>query len=156
MSRQGVLVAADLARQVGQLEVGLRQGPPRGDVGLLPQQGAELAVEVRGRFQEPVAQLLEFLLLEQEVLTHAGVKRLDCVRRSLYRASTAARDLVSRPLASFRAVFALVSLVSDAASLALAAVCTAATAAKPPRSDSSTRLAANTPVRCLRTYFFVR
>ena len=77
MRRQGVLVAADLARQVGQLEVGLRQGPPRGDVGILAEQGAELAVEVRGRFQEPVAQLLEFLLLEQEVLTHAGVKRLD-------------------------------------------------------------------------------
>ncbi len=83
MRRQGVLVAADLARQVGQLEVGLRQGPPRGDVGILAEQGAELAVEVRGRFQEPVAQLLEFLLLEQEVLTHAGVKRLDRVRCQL-------------------------------------------------------------------------
>ncbi len=47
MSRQGVLVAADLAGQAGQLEVGLRQGLPRGDVGLLAQQGAELAVEVR-------------------------------------------------------------------------------------------------------------
>ena len=79
MRRQGILGAADLARQIGQLEVGLRQRPPRGDVGLLAEQGAELAVEVRGRFQEPVAQLLEFLLLEQEVLTHAGVKGLDRV-----------------------------------------------------------------------------
>ena len=83
MSRQSVLVAADLACQVGQLEVGLRQGPPRGDVGILAEQGAELAVEVRGRFQQPVAQLLEFLLLEQEVLTHAGVKCLDRVRCQL-------------------------------------------------------------------------
>ena len=42
MRRQGVLVAADLARQLGQLEVGLRRGPPRIDVGLLVEQGTSL------------------------------------------------------------------------------------------------------------------
>ena len=77
--RQGVLLAADLGRQVGQLEVGLRQGPPRSDVGLLAEQGPELAVEVGRRFQEPVAQVLELLLLEQEVLADSGVERLDRV-----------------------------------------------------------------------------
>ncbi len=83
MRRQGILVAADLARQLGQLEVGLRQRPPRSDVGILVEQGAQPAVELRRRFQEPVAQLLEFLLLEQEVLTHAGVKRLDGLDREV-------------------------------------------------------------------------
>ena len=46
VSGQRVLRAADLVGQVGQLEVGLRQRPTRGQVRLLAQQGAELAVEV--------------------------------------------------------------------------------------------------------------
>ena len=37
----------------------------------------QLAVEVGGRLQQPVAQLLELVLLEQEVLADAGVERLD-------------------------------------------------------------------------------
>ena len=41
---------ADLAGQLGQLEVGLRQRPPRGQVRLLAQQGPELAVEVAADF----------------------------------------------------------------------------------------------------------
>ena len=56
-------------------------------------------------------------------------------------------------MASFRAAFAFVSLFSEAASRALATVCTAATAANPPSSVSSTRLAAITAPRCLRTNF---
>ena len=83
VSRQCVFLAADLVRQFGQLEVGLRQRPTRHQVRLLAQQRPELAVEVAGRGQEPVAQVLEFLLLEQEVLAHAGVERLDRVRRQL-------------------------------------------------------------------------
>ena len=83
VSRQRVLLLADLVRQVGQLEVRLPQRPPRGQVRLLAQQGTELAVEVAGRLQQPVAQVLELLLLEQEVLADAGVKRLDRVRRQL-------------------------------------------------------------------------
>ncbi len=81
MRRQRVLLAADLVRQVGQLEVGLRQRPPRRQVRLLAQQRAELAVEVGGRLQQPVAQILEFLLLEQEVLADAGVEGLDRFHR---------------------------------------------------------------------------
>ena len=41
------------------------------------QQGAELLVEVGRRFQQPITQVLELLFFEQEVLTHARVKRLD-------------------------------------------------------------------------------
>ena len=83
VGRQRVLRAADLVRQLGQLEVGLRQCPTRRQVRLLAQQGTELAVEVGRRFQQPVAQVLELLLLEQEILADAGVKRLDRVRRQL-------------------------------------------------------------------------
>ena len=54
-----------------------QQRPPRGQVRLLAQQGPELAVEVGGRLQQPVPQVLELLLLEQEVLADAGVERLD-------------------------------------------------------------------------------
>ena len=83
MSSQCVFLAADLVRQVGQLEVGLRQRPTRRQVRLLAQQGTELAVEVAGRIQQPVAQVLELLLLEQEILADPGVERLDRVRRQL-------------------------------------------------------------------------
>ena len=57
--------------------------PAARPVGLLAEQGAELAVEVGGRLQEPVAQLLELVLLEQEILADAGVERLDGVDRQL-------------------------------------------------------------------------
>ena len=77
--RQRILLPADLLGQVGQLEAGLRQRPPRRQVGLPAEQGPELAVEVGGRLQEPVAQLLELVLLEQEVLADAGMERLDRV-----------------------------------------------------------------------------
>jgi hypothetical protein len=73
---QGILLAADLVGQVGQLEVGLRQCPVRRQVRLLAQQGTELAVEVGRRIQQPVAQVLEFLLLEQEILTDPNVARI--------------------------------------------------------------------------------
>ena len=59
----------------------LRQGPPRRKVGLPAEQRPELAVEVDGRLQQPVAQGLEPRLLEQEVLADAGVERLDRVHR---------------------------------------------------------------------------
>ena len=74
---QCVRVASHLRGEAGQLEVRRRQRPTRGQVGLLAEQGRELAVEVGGRLQEPVAQLLELLFLEQEVLADAGVERLD-------------------------------------------------------------------------------
>ena len=80
--RQGRLLVADLVRQLGQLEVGIRQRPPRGHVRPLVQQGRELAVEVGRRLQQPVAQVLELLLLEQEILADPGVERLDRVRRA--------------------------------------------------------------------------
>ena len=77
MDREGVFLAADRSGQVSDLEVGLQQCPPRGEVGLAPQQGPELAVEVAGRLQEPVAQVLELVLFEQEILADAGVEGLD-------------------------------------------------------------------------------
>ena len=43
------------AGQLGQLEVRRRQRPPRRRVGLPAQQGAQPAVEVGGRLQQPVA-----------------------------------------------------------------------------------------------------
>src|SRR5262249_60557151 len=67
VSSQCVFLAADLVSQVGQLEVGLRQRPTRRQVRLLARQGTELAVEVGRRLQQPVAQVLELLLLEQEI-----------------------------------------------------------------------------------------
>ena len=135
MRRQGVLVAADLARQVGQLEVGLRQGPPRGDVGLLAEQGAELAVEVRRRFQEPVAQVLEFLFLEQEVLTDAGVERLDGLDGQV----VAGLDL---------GVGGRERRCSCPPGRALARACTASTADRPTTPASTAAAAPVTPVRC--------
>ena len=154
VGRQGVLLAADLVRQVGQLEVGLRQRPPRRQVRLLAEQGTELAVEVGRRLQQPVAQVLELLLLEQEVLADAGVERLDRVRRQLVprlhrrtRLAELGRWLRSGPRSPSSLAF------SEAASRALATVCTAATAASPPSSVSSTRLAAITAPRCFRTNF---
>ena len=66
-----------LLGQLGQLEVRLRQRPPRGEVRLLAQERAELAVKIRRRLQEPVAQILELLFLEQKVFAHAGVECLD-------------------------------------------------------------------------------
>src|SRR5262249_16207086 len=60
---QGVLLAPDLAGQAGQLVVRPQGRPPRGRLALPPQQGREPAVEVPGRPQQPVAQLLELLLL---------------------------------------------------------------------------------------------
>jgi hypothetical protein len=71
-SRQHLLLAADLA---GSLEVRGRQRPTRGDIRLLAPRGDELVVEVGVRLQEPVAQLLELVLLEEEVLADAGVER---------------------------------------------------------------------------------
>ena len=132
--RQRVLLAADLAGQLGQLEVRLRQRPPRGEVGLLAEQGAELAVEVRGRFQEPVAQLLELVLLEQEVLADAGVERLDRldgqVVAGLHRGLRAASSEAAGRLAS--------RARQRPGDSALARVCTASTADS-PTTPASTR-----------------
>ena len=118
-----------LRGQVGQLEVRLRQRPPRGDVGLLAEQGSELAVEVGRRLQQPVAQLLELVLLEQEVLADAGVEGLDRldgqVVAGLHRGLGAAR----RQLRAF---------VGRRAA-ALARVCTASTADSPTTPASQRR-----------------
>ena len=54
-----------------------------GRVGLPTQQRRQLAVEVLGRPQQPVAQLLELVLLQQEVLADAGVERLDRLDRQV-------------------------------------------------------------------------
>ena len=71
-------VAADLARvSSATSKFACRQRPPRGQVRLPAQQRPELAVELGGRLQQPVAQLLELVLLEQEVLADAGVEGLD-------------------------------------------------------------------------------
>ena len=68
VQRQGVLLAANLIRQVGHLVVRLQQRPPRGQVGVVLQQGAELLVEVGCRIQQPVTQVLELLFLSRKSL----------------------------------------------------------------------------------------
>ena len=83
MRRQCILLPPDLARQLGHLEVRLRQRPPRRPVRLLPEQGPELAVEARGRSQQPVAQGPELRLLEQELLADAGVEGPDRLDRQV-------------------------------------------------------------------------
>ena len=75
--RQGLLGSADARVQQRQLEIRGRQRPPRGNVILPGQQCTQLAVEVRRRSQQSVAQFLELALLQQEVLADAGVKRPD-------------------------------------------------------------------------------
>ena len=48
-----------------------------------PSKRTKLAVEVAGRLQQPVAHVLELVLLEQEVFADAGVKRLDRLDRQI-------------------------------------------------------------------------
>ena len=74
--RQRVLQAAHQAGQRGHLKVRTCQRKPRGRVRLPAQERPQLAVEVGGRPEQPVAQLLELVLLQQEVLADAGVERL--------------------------------------------------------------------------------
>ena len=76
-----------VARQPGvRLQVARREARPR----LLSQQVTELAVEVAGRLQQRVADVLERLLLEQEVFADARVKSPDCLDGQIVPASTAA------------------------------------------------------------------
>jgi hypothetical protein len=77
VGRQCVFPLADLTCQLGHFVIRLPQGPPRSQVRLLAKQRTELAVEIAGRLQEPVADVLELLLLQQEVFADARVKRLD-------------------------------------------------------------------------------
>jgi hypothetical protein len=83
MRRHPLLLPADLGREVRQLEVRSRQGATRGRVRLLAEQRGELAIELGGRPEEPIAQLLELVLLEQEVLAGARVKGLDRLDRQV-------------------------------------------------------------------------
>ena len=107
----------------------------------LPSRAPELAVEVGGRLQQPVAQLLELLLLEQEVLADAGVERLDRLDRQLVPLLDAAVGrgqlgvgFASRLSDSVRSAFL-------AASARLAWRCTAMTVAVPPTIASTTAAA---------------
>ncbi len=61
----------------------LPERPPRSHVGFLAEQGAQLAIKVAGRLQEPVADLLELLLFEQEVFANACVERFDRLDRKV-------------------------------------------------------------------------
>ena len=77
MCRQRGFRLSDLVRQFSHLEVRLSHRPPRSDVRLLAEQGTQLAVEVACRLQEPVTDVLELFLLEQEAFADAGMKGLD-------------------------------------------------------------------------------
>ena len=83
VGRQRVLRLPDVAGQLGQLEVCLQHRLPGRPVRVVPQQRPQLAVEVAGRLEQPVAQVLEHFLLEEEVLGDAGVERLDRLDREL-------------------------------------------------------------------------
>ena len=72
--RQHFLGPANQTGQRGHLKVRARHAKPRGRVRFLAEECPELAVEFRRRIQEPVAQLLELVLLEQEVLADASVE----------------------------------------------------------------------------------
>src|SRR5262249_36492597 len=77
MAHQCPLLLATLPRQRGQLEAGLTQRPPRFPIGLILQERHQPVVEVARRLEQPVAQRLELLFLEQEVFTDARVEGLN-------------------------------------------------------------------------------
>ena len=109
---------------------------------LLAQQGTELPVEVGRRFQQPVAQVLELLLLEQEVLADAGVERLDGV-------DAPGRTAPARSWRSARLASARLLLVSvERRAIGVGRVCTASTADSPTTPASTAAAAPVTPVRC--------
>src|SRR4051794_6388265 len=88
------LFAADLGRQLGDLELGPGHGAARSRVRLPLEHRPELAVELGSGAQEPVAQLLELWLSKQEVLADPGVERPDGVDGQIV---TSPDLLVGRP-----------------------------------------------------------
>ncbi len=81
MGRERILLTTNVRGQLGQLEGRLIERASRSQVRLPAQQGAQPAVEAGRRCQEPLAQVLELLLLEQEVFADARVKGLDRLGR---------------------------------------------------------------------------
>jgi hypothetical protein len=77
--RQGLLIGADVLRERGQLIVGATQRRARIPVLAVPEEPFELAVEVGRSAEQPGAELLELLLLEQEVLADLAVEEPDRV-----------------------------------------------------------------------------
>ena len=128
MRRQGIFVAANPGGQSSQLEVRLRDRPPRGRICVLAQECAQLAIKIGGRVEQPVSQVLELVLLEQKVLGNAGVKGFDGVDRQF--------------------IASLHSGLSSRLSSALDRASTAATATSPTSAASPAAPAPVTPVRC--------
>ena len=84
--------------------------PSRAPGRLLPSKAPSF-VEVAGRLQQPIAQLLESLLLQQEVFADAGVERFDGLHGELYRVCTASLERLELRVGGSLAVLAAVSRV---------------------------------------------
>ena len=73
MGRHRVLLRTDRPGEVAQVVIGPAKGQPRLAVVLALEQPFEPPVEVAGPAQEPSAERAELLLLQEQVLAHAGV-----------------------------------------------------------------------------------
>ena len=109
--RRGLV--ADLRRQLAELEVRIAHRHARGAVGLILEQAFELAVEVGRALQQLVAQRLELLGLEHQVVADLAVEQLDRLHRQV-------EPLLLAPLADFSSALAFVTRSLAIASSVLA------------------------------------
>ena len=76
-------LVADLRGQIAELEVGIPHRHARGPVGLILEQAFELAVEVGRALEQLVAQGLELVGLEHQVVADLAVEQLDRLHRQV-------------------------------------------------------------------------